>query len=62
MSGRPSAEVVKAVALMRESGGKVTAYAAARAVGIALSTIYRSPLYKAYKAEQETTPTRKEEP
>ena len=55
MSGRPSAEVVQAVALLRESGGTMSAYAAAKAVGIALSTIYRSPLYKAYKAEQQTT-------
>lgn len=61
MSGRPSAEVAKAVAMLRESGGTLSAYAAAKAVGIALSTIYRSPLYKAYKAEQEASnPTRKE--
>jgi hypothetical protein len=56
MSGRPSAEVAKAVALLRASGGTLSAYAAARQVGIALSTIYRSPLYKAYKAEQGTKP------
>lgn len=60
MTGRPSAEVAKAVAMLRESGGRMTAYAAAQAVGIALSTIYRSALYKAYKAEQEATPNRKE--
>jgi hypothetical protein len=60
MSARPSAEVAKAVALLRESGGTLSAYAAARQVGIALSTIYRSALYKAYKAEQETKPARKE--
>jgi hypothetical protein len=46
--------------MLRESGGTMTAYAAAQAVGIALSTIYRSALYKAYKAEQEATPKRKE--
>jgi transposase len=61
MSGRPSAQVVQAVALLRESGGTMSAYAAAKAVGIALSTIYRSPLYKAYKAGQPSpTPTSKE--
>jgi hypothetical protein len=60
VSGRPSAEVVKAVALMRESGGSLSAYAAAKAVGIALSTIYRSPLYKAYKAEQDQSHPEKE--
>ena len=61
MSGRPSAQVVQAVALLRESGGTMSAYAAAKAVGIALSTIYRSPLYKAYKAGlPSATPTSKE--
>jgi hypothetical protein len=39
--------------MLRKSGGTMTAYAAAKAVGIALSTIYRSPLYKAYRAELE---------
>ena len=59
MSGRPSAEVIQAVALMRESGGTMSAYAAAKAVGIALSTIYRSPLYKEYKAGQkQSNPTK----
>jgi hypothetical protein len=63
MSGRPSAQVVQAITLMRESGGTMSAYAAAKAVGIALSTIYRSPLYKAYRAEQQATPTsRKDKP
>lgn len=61
MTGRSSAEVVKAVALLRKSGGTMTAYAAAKAVGIALSTIYRSPLYKAYKAEQQSHPTKEKE-
>lgn len=51
MSGRPSAEVTKAIALMKETG--VSAYAAAKATGIALSTIYRSTLYKQFKAEQD---------
>lgn len=61
MSGRPSAQVVQAVALMRESGGAMSAYAAAKAVGIALSTIYRSPLYKAYRAEQDRSPPQHKE-
>jgi hypothetical protein len=60
MSGRPSDAVVIAVALLRKSGGTMSAYAAAKQVGIALSTIYRSALYKAYKAEQKPTPNRKE--
>jgi transposase len=46
MSGRPSAEVVRALALIRQG---VTAYAAAKTVGIALSTIYRSAGYKALR-------------
>lgn len=62
MSGRPSAEVSRAVAMLRESGGTMSAYAAAKAVGIALSTIYRSPLYKAYKAEQEQSNPANKEP
>jgi hypothetical protein len=63
MSGRASAEVTRAVAMLRESGGTMTAYAAAKAVGIALSTIYRSPLYKAYRTEQDqSTHKPKEEP
>lgn len=41
---------------MRGSGGTITPYSAAKQVGIALSTMYRSPLYKAYKAEQTNPP------
>jgi len=41
----------------------MSAYAAAKAVGVALSTIYRSALYKAYKAERaQSNPPRKEKP
>jgi transposase len=43
MAGRTSAEVVQAVALIK---GGMSAYAAAKTVGIALSTIYRSALYR----------------
>jgi predicted DNA-binding protein (UPF0251 family) len=50
MSGKPSADTVEAMKLVAEEG--MTPYAAARRMNIALSTIYRSPLYKAYKAEQ----------
>lgn len=39
----------------------MSAYAAAKAVGVALSTIYRSALYKAYKAEQQSHPTKEKE-
>lgn len=45
MSGRPSAATEKALALIgkpKKGGGKHTAYSAAQACGIALSTIYRA--------------------
>lgn len=51
MSGRPTAETIKAMEYVRAG---MTGYAAAKQVGIALSTLYRSPLWKAYKAELET--------
>lgn len=57
MSGRPSAETVKAMELVK---GGMSPYAAARETGIALSTIYRSSLYKQYLAEQTTNTKRKE--
>ncbi len=51
MSGRPSTELQQAMDAVKH-GGK-TPYAAAKDAGIALSTMYRSALYKAWKAEQE---------
>lgn len=39
MSGRPSADTMKAMALIAKG---MTPYAAAKKVGIALSTIYRA--------------------
>lgn len=56
MSGRISAAVVQAMALITDPQHPVSPYAAAKAVGIALSTIYRSSLYKAYKAGQTRPP------
>lgn len=47
MSGKPSADMERAMELVR---GGMTPYAAAKEVRIALSTIYRSPLYKAWRA------------
>lgn len=49
MSGRPSAATIRAVQLIK---GGWTAYRAAKHVGIALSTIYRSALYKALKKKR----------
>jgi hypothetical protein len=46
VSGRPSAATIQAVRLIKKGW---TAYRAAKHVGIALTTIYRSPLYKALK-------------
>lgn len=46
MSGRPSGATIRAVQLIKRGW---TAYRAAKHTGIALSTIYRSPLYKALK-------------
>lgn len=43
MSGRPSAATIQAVQLIKQGW---TAYRAAKHVGIALSTIYRSALYR----------------
>jgi hypothetical protein len=58
MSGKPSADMERAMNLVINEG--LSPYAAARQVNIALSTIYRSPLYKAYKAEQDKKTTKKE--
>jgi hypothetical protein len=58
MSGKPSADVVRAMQLVRRG---MTPYAAARQTGIALSTIYRSAIYKAWKARLYDPPTRKEQ-
>lgn len=43
MAPRTSAEVVRAIELIK---GGMSAYAAAKTVGIAISTIYRSALYR----------------
>lgn len=50
MSGRTSSETVKAMELVK---GGMSPYEAAKTVKIALSTIYRSALYKAWKAAQQ---------
>lgn len=65
MSAQTSAKTERAIALLREArarGEKLTPYAAAKQTGIALSTMYRSALYKALKAEENPTPNRKEKP
>lgn len=54
MSGQPS-EAVKQ-AMQEVMAGTATPYAAAKAHNIALSTMYRSSLYKAWKAEREQPP------
>ena len=46
MGARTSPEVIEAIRLIHTG---MSAYAAAKTVGIALSTIYRSALYKALK-------------
>lgn len=51
MSGRASAATLKAMDYVRAG---MSGYAAARQAGIALSTLYRSSLWKAYQAELET--------
>lgn len=53
MSGKPSADTVEAMKLVAEQG--LTPYAAAKRMNIALSTIYRSPLYKQWRDAQTTT-------
>jgi transposase len=53
MSGRTSAETVQAMQLVRTG---MTGYAAAKRVGIALSTLYRSALWKQYQAELAAQP------
>lgn len=47
MSGRPSA---KMIAAMRRVLGGMTPYAAAKAEGIALATMYKSSIYKLWRA------------
>jgi transposase len=51
MSGRTSAEMIKAMQFVRAG---MSGYAAAKHVGIALSTLYRSALWKQYQAELAT--------
>ena len=46
MSSKPSADMERVMQLIRSG---FTPYAAAKQVGIALSTLYRSPLYKAWR-------------
>lgn len=50
MGARTSAETVEAMKHVRAG---MSGYAAAKTVGIALSTLYRSTLWKQYLAEQE---------
>lgn len=50
MTGRPSAAMEKAMRLIRNG---MTPYGAAKKVGIALSTMYRSALYKKHRDEQQ---------
>jgi predicted DNA-binding protein (UPF0251 family) len=47
VTGRPSAALVEAIRLMKEEG--YTAHAAAKKAGIAISTIYRSAMYREMK-------------
>lgn len=54
MSGQTSAALIKAMAQVKS--GKATPYAAAKANNIAVSTMYRSALYKKWKAKQEPAP------
>jgi transposase len=58
MSGKPSADMERVMHLVTNEG--MSPYAAAKQVNVALSTVYRSPLYKAYKAEQAKKPNQKE--
>lgn len=60
MSGQTSDKTVKAIALLRDG---YSPYAAAKSAGIALSTMYRSKLYKAWRndrAPDPNNPNRKE--
>lgn len=57
MSGQPSGKLIEAMAHVQ--AGTKTPYAAARDANIALSTMYRSQLYKAWKAAQEAPPEKK---
>ena len=52
MGARTSAEMIKVMEFVRAG---MSGYAAAKQVGIELSTLYRSTLWKAYKAELEAT-------
>lgn len=58
MSGQPS-EAVKQ-AMQEVMAGTATPYAAAKANNIALSTIYRSSLYRKWKEEQANKPPPKQ--
>jgi transposase len=49
MGAKTSPQVIEAVEMVRNG---MSAYAAAKHVGIALSTIYRSALYKAFRDEK----------
>lgn len=51
MSGQPSAALVEAMKAVK--AGTATPYAAALANNIALSTMYRSALYRQWRKEQD---------
>jgi len=50
MPGRPSAAMLQTMELVRSG---MTPYKAAKTVGINLGTMYRSVLYRAWKAERD---------
>lgn len=58
MSGKPSADTQRAMELVKAG---YSPYAAAMEAGIALSTIYRSVLYKEWKAQKKTKRKGKEQ-
>lgn len=60
MAGKPGPLLIAALQLLIDHEGQMTPYAAARHAGIALSTMYRAPLYKAWKdATDEADPARR---
>lgn len=59
MPGKPSYEMVKAMELVKQG---MTPYAAAKQLGLDLSTMYRSRLYKDYKKMQKRKPARSARP
>lgn len=62
MAGKPSEKTLQAMALVRS--GALTPYQAAKQVGLALSTMYRSSLYREWSASQASAqaPARRQQP